>query len=178
MELKPLPSIAFLSTIFLFLLSSTRTQEQDQPQEISSFYEVLKLYDLPPGLFSDIKEYKLNDDTGKFKVRLKNKCKFRIGEVYFKYRRRIRGRIHEGELTHLRGIKVKKHDDWERIKRICRTDEEEDDDQNISNSTQIDTKKKHDHILFMGKEVTFRFPTKKFKKCRTCEKNDDPALNI
>ncbi|MBA0563085.1 hypothetical protein Golax_022746 [Gossypium laxum] len=119
LHLKPISSIAFLSLILLFLISSATGE--DSP----TAYEVLEQYDFPIGLLpKGVSSYELDETTGKFSVYLNGSCSYSIDNYELKYKSTITGVISKDKLSSLSGIKVKVLFLWLSIQSVTRDDDE------------------------------------------------------
>uniref|UniRef100_A0A0D9XQP6 DUF642 domain-containing protein n=1 Tax=Leersia perrieri TaxID=77586 RepID=A0A0D9XQP6_9ORYZ len=79
------------------------------PPPTPTAYEMLQKYGFPVGILPEgVQGYKLSDDGSSFEAYLAGDCKFRAAKKYvLHYSSRIAGRIADGSIKSLEGVRVK-----------------------------------------------------------------------
>lgn len=113
MAKRSLPFLLTMAAILLTTRTTTRAAslalaaDDRNPKNMPTAYEMLGRYGFPPGILPEgVQGYELQPD-GSFEVHLSNDCKIRIAGVNIHYSSRVAGKIRNGLINGLEGVKVK-----------------------------------------------------------------------
>ncbi|VAH69027.1 unnamed protein product [Triticum turgidum subsp. durum] len=113
MAKRSIPLLMAMVSILLTAIATTRAAslapaaDDRNSRNMPTAYEMLGRYGFPPGILPEgVQGYELRPD-GSFEVHLSNDCKVRIAGHNIQYSSRIAGKIQNGLITGLEGVKVK-----------------------------------------------------------------------
>ncbi|KAM3335699.1 hypothetical protein ACQJBY_029914 [Aegilops geniculata] len=113
MAKRSLPFVMAMTAIILKATTTTRTAslapaaDDRNTKNMPTAYEMLGRYGFPPGILPvGVQGYELRPD-GSFEVHLSSDGKVRIAGQNIQYSSRIAGKIQNGLITGLEGVKVK-----------------------------------------------------------------------
>ncbi|KAM3354542.1 hypothetical protein ACQJBY_025311 [Aegilops geniculata] len=113
MAKRSLPFVMAMTAIILTATTTTRTAslapaaDDRNTKNMPTAYEMLGRYGFPPGILPvGVQGYELRPD-GSFEVHLSNDCKVRIAGQNIRYSSRVAGKIQNGLIDGLEGVKVK-----------------------------------------------------------------------
>ncbi|XVF49225.1 hypothetical protein PTKIN_Ptkin03bG0251600 [Pterospermum kingtungense] len=146
----------FLSSLFLFVIlplsSQTQTSESENARPpLTRAHTELINYGFPIGLLpASIKKYTLNQTSGEFAVDLGGACKITLPPDNYlaTYSKRVRGKIDQGKIAELDGIRVRAMFKWWSITGI---------------------RSSGDNLVFEVGMVTVKYPAKNFDESLFCE---------
>ncbi|KAJ9547667.1 hypothetical protein OSB04_020210 [Centaurea solstitialis] len=117
--LSKMSSTATTLSFLLLLLSATAATVSAAKKP--TVYEVLEEYDFPAGLLpTGVTDYKLNQSTGEFEVKLRETCSFTVKNYDLRYKSTINGVISKDKLRKLKGVSVKLLVFWADIVEVSR----------------------------------------------------------
>ncbi|KAK3210769.1 hypothetical protein Dsin_015475 [Dipteronia sinensis] len=137
--------------LFLFLFSLYAPISYSDPNPPSVAHAQLTNYGFPIGLLpSSVQAYNLNQTSGHFSVHLGDSCKLTLPPDNYvaTYSRKITGKIDQGRIADLQGIRVRAFFQWWSITGI---------------------RSSGDNLVFEVGMVTAKFPTKNFVESPKCE---------
>ncbi|KAL9399452.1 hypothetical protein Peur_008413 [Populus x canadensis] len=137
--------------ISLILLPITFTSQSEKQKPPTAAHTELTNYGFPIGLLpSSVKNYTFNQTSGKFSVDLGGACKITLPPDNYlaTYSKRVSGKIVEGRIAELDGIRVRAFFKWWSIT-------------GISSSG--------DNLVFEVGMITAKYPSKNFDESPQCE---------
>ncbi|KAJ6833042.1 uncharacterized protein M6B38_301755 [Iris pallida] len=135
--------------ILSFLLLTLHSLSQNPNP--NSAYEELKLRGFPVGLLpADVSSYSLNRTSGEFSVDLGGRCQLLLPPDNYlaSYSRRVTGKLLDGRIDDLDGIKVRAFFSWWSITRIRSSGED---------------------LVFEVGVASAKYPAKNFDESQECE---------
>ena len=149
---KSLFLFSFLLFIILPFSSQTQTQTPKNPKPpLTQAHSELINYGLPVGLLpASVLKYTLNQTSGDFAVDLGGTCKITLPPDNYlaTYSKRITGKIDQGKIAKLDGIRVRALFQWWSITGI---------------------RSSGDNLVFEVGMVTAKYPAKNFEESLFCE---------
>ncbi|XP_042490601.1 uncharacterized protein LOC122070505 [Macadamia integrifolia] len=144
----------FLSIFLLFLLSSADHTQNPNPNPnptLSPAHDQLMKHGFPVGLLpTNVFDYTLNQTSGDFTVKLGDHCKIILPPDNYlaTYSKKITGKLVEGRIAELDGIRVRAFFKWWSITGIRSSGED---------------------LVFEVGMVTAKYPSKNFDESPACE---------
>ena len=114
----------FIFISFLCSPSDSRLLAENSVQEKISVYEVLRLHGFPPGLIpNNVEGYSLDSVTGDFSLDLGDSCRVNLPPDNYlaAFSRRLTGKLRNGQIKELDGIRVRAFFRWWTISGIRST---------------------------------------------------------
>ncbi|XP_077225454.1 DUF538 family protein (Protein of unknown function, DUF538) [Tasmannia lanceolata] len=145
------PTFLLISLILLVLQSSSSLSVSSQNPNPNSAYNELKKNRFPIGLLpSNVLDYTLNQTSGDFSVNLDDHCQITLPPDNYlaTYSPRVTGKLLEGRLAELDGIRVWAFFKWWSITGIRSNGED---------------------LVFEVGMVTAKYPSRNFNESQSCE---------